>query len=102
MIGSAGAISLSDALKSNTTLTAIDLYGGHQKKQHKNGIHQQLTLSILNKSKDNQIEEKGATSLSDSLMTNTTLIQLHLDCKKLAYIVHPTNYFCFLYNKNDR
>ena len=38
-----GAASLSDALKSNTTLTGLNLGGEHKIKQHTNGIHNQST-----------------------------------------------------------
>ena len=38
-------------------------------------------FSILMKSKVNKIGETGATSLSDVLKSNTTLIELHLGCE---------------------
>ena len=40
IIGETGATSLSEALRSNTTLTQLYLSGEHTKKQHTNGIHQ--------------------------------------------------------------
>ena len=76
-IGETGATSLSDALKSNTTLTQLDL-SREDKRNNTNGIHQQSTLSILNKSTENRIGEAGATSLSDALKSNTTLTKLDL------------------------
>ena len=38
-----GAASLSESLKSNTTLTKLDL-SGEDKRRHTKGIHQQFTL----------------------------------------------------------
>ena len=43
-IGDRGATSLNDALKSNTTLTELNLESGHKKKHHMNGIYKQSTL----------------------------------------------------------
>ena len=47
IIGETGATSLSDALKSNTTLTELDLDCKDKMKQHTNGIHQQSTFLKL-------------------------------------------------------
>ena len=45
-IGDTGAASLSDALKTNTTLKKLDLNGEEKKKKrHTNGTPQQSTLS---------------------------------------------------------
>ena len=44
-IGDAGAKSLSEALKSNTTLTGLNLYG-EDKRIHTKDVHQQFTLFI--------------------------------------------------------
>ena len=77
-IGYAGAISLSDALKSNTKLAKLNLCGKDKKKQHKNDTHQHSTLSVLIKLSDNIIGETGATSFSDALKSNTTLTKLDL------------------------
>ena len=44
-IGETGAASLSDALKTNTTLKKLDLNGEQKKKRHTNGTPQQSTLS---------------------------------------------------------
>ena len=44
-IGERGATSMSDALKSNTTLTELVLCCEDKRKQHTNDIHQQFTLS---------------------------------------------------------
>ena len=75
-IGNTEATSLSEALKSNTTLTEIYLSG--EDKRHTKGIHQQFTLPILFIPTDNSIRERGATSLSESLKSNTILTELDL------------------------
>ena len=73
---------MSDALKSNTTLTKLNL-GGEQKRNNTQmtSINNPLFF-ILIKSTDNQIGDMGATSLSDALQSNTTLTQLNLDGKR--------------------
>ena len=81
-IGDIGATSLSDALKSNTTLTQLSLrgkYKWHNTKQSQS-INNPL-LSILNKSTGNDIGEAGAASLSDALKSNTALAKLNLSCE---------------------
>ena len=80
--GDAGAAALSEELKTNTTLTKLIVCG--KKKQNKkrlNGIHQQSPFSTLIKSTGNDIEERGATSISDALKSNTTLEKLDLECE---------------------
>ena len=75
-IGSTGATSLSDALKSNTTLTKLNLSGEKSNTQ----------MAFINNSlffhsyqtTDNWIGYTGAASLSDALKTNTTLTELDL------------------------
>ena len=52
-IGEAGAKSLSDALKSNTTLTGFYL-GGEDKRNNTNGINQQTTLFHYHKTNRQQ------------------------------------------------
>ena len=77
-----GALLLSDALKSNTTLTKLNLTGENKRnnthKLHPSTIH---SFSILIKSTGNVIGAPGATSLSDALKVNTTLTQLDLGCE---------------------
>ena len=68
---------MSDVLKSNTTLMQVGLCC-EDKRNNANGIHQQFTLSINIKSTDNKIGERGATSLSDALKSNSTLTELDL------------------------
>ena len=124
-----GMTLLSEALKSNTTLTELDLIGKKtedtkgihrqitlflslhinrqqywrkrssiiewsveikhnthytqseewkQKKEDTKGIHQRFILSFLFTSTGNKIGERGATSLSESLKSHTTLTELDL------------------------
>ena len=69
---------MSDALKSNTTLTKLDL----QCELKRNCIHKlnaEMSHSfILIKSTVSSIGDTGATSLSEALKSNTTLTQLKL------------------------
>ena len=80
-IGDTGAKSLSDALKSNTTLKQLDLERENKRNNKQmTSINNQL-FSIFNKSTVNDIGDTGVKSLSDSLKSNTTLQQLDLDCE---------------------
>ena len=90
--------SLSEPLKSNTTLTELSLYGEDKRKKthkiHPSTIHY-LFLSLLT---ENYIGSTGATSLSESLKSNTTLIQLDLsgeDKRKKTHKRHPSTFFLF-------
>ena len=77
-IGDKGATSLSESLKSNTTLTELDLFCEDRRKTHKwhpSTIH---FVSFLFTSTANSIGDTGATSLSESLKSNTTLTELKL------------------------
>ena len=78
-IGDKGAKSMSESLKSNTTLTELDLSGEDKKKEdtHKTSINNSL-FSILITSIGNKIGDTGATSLSESLKSNTTLTKLNM------------------------
>ena len=78
-IENTGAISLSEALKSNTTLAILDLRcKDKRKKRHTNGTHQQMSLHFISTSTGNKIGDTGATSLSESLKSNTTLTKLYI------------------------
>ena len=78
-IGDAGAASLSESLKSNTTLSELNLGGEDQRKKthkrHPSTIH---SFSFLFSSIGNNIRETGAKSLSEALKSNTTLTGLNL------------------------
>ena len=79
-IGDKGATPLSEALKSNTTLTQLNL-SGEDKRRHTKDIHQQFTFSFHFTKTGNEIGDVGATSLSEALKSNTTLTELDLSCE---------------------
>ena len=79
-IGDTGATSLSESLKSNATLTELNL-SCQDKRRHTKDIHQQFTLFFLSTSTANQIGDTGITSLNESLKSNTTLTALDLSCE---------------------
>ena len=103
-VGDIGVKSLSDALKRNTTLLKLDLSGEDKKKaQHTNDISINNPLfSILIKSTVNNIEERGATSLSDALKSNTTLIELNLRSKDKRNKKTPIYIGCFPFSSNQQ
>ena len=80
-IGSSGATSLSELLKTNTTLTWLDLsslidcFCFFQ-----SFVHGLFPFYLIG----NEIQEAGAASLSESLKVNTTLSYLNLICKQLG------------------
>ena len=76
-IGDTGATSLSEALKSNTTLTKLNLRGEDKRKTQKTSINNSL-FSFLFDSTGNKFGNTGATSLSDALKSNTSLAELNL------------------------
>ena len=73
-----GAKSLSESLKSNTTLTILDLSGEDKRKTHKRHLSTIYSFPFLFTLTDNKIEDTGATSLSESLKLNTALIAFDL------------------------
>ena len=103
-IGERGATSLSDALKSNTTLTQLCLCCEDKRiNTQMASIYNQL-FSIFIKTTDNKIGETGATSLSDALKTNTTLIELNLrgENKKKQHKSHPSITHSFPFSSNKQ
>ena len=76
-IGVEGARALSDALKTNTTLTVLGLGGEQQdtRKHNKRARQAQWHVEWL---EDNKIDVEGARALCDALKTNTTLTELSL------------------------
>ena len=67
---------MSEALKSNTTLTALYLWSEDKRHaRHPSTIH---SFSFLFTTTGNKIGDIGATSLSDALKSNTTLTALYL------------------------
>ena len=77
-IGERGATSLSDALKSNTTLTKLYLGGEDKRNSTQMASVNKPLFPILIKPTGNKIGERGATSLGDALKSNTTLTELDL------------------------
>ena len=79
MIGDTGAASLSESLKSNRSLTKLYLGSKDKNKgdTQKTTINNSL-FSLSFASTGNEIEDRGATSLSDSLKSNTTLAEFYL------------------------
>ena len=106
MIGDTGAASLSEALKSNTTLTKLNVISEDKRKKthkrHPSTIH---FFPILFTLTDIGIEYRGATSLSESLKSNTTLAQLDLsgkDKRKNTHKRHPsTIHSSFFYSQQQ-
>ena len=98
---------MSESLKSNTTLTQLNLYGkDKRKKTHKRHPSTDHSFSFLITSTGNKNGDTGATSLSEALKTNTTLIELDLsreDNRKKTHKRHPsTNHsFHFLLTQTD-
>jgi hypothetical protein len=71
-----------------------------KERRHTKGIHQQSTLFPFPSQTDNEIGERGVTSLCEALKSNTTLIQLDLeseDKRKKTHKRHPStiHYFPF-------
>ena len=92
-IGERGATSLSEALKSNTTLTELYLNGEDKRKAHKRQTSTTHSFSFIITSTGNKIGDRGATSLSESLKSNTTLTALNLSCddkRQKTHERHPS------------
>ena len=77
-IGDTGATSLSESLKSNTTLTELILGCKDKRKKTHTRYPSAIHSAFLVTSIGNHIGDTGATSLSESLKTNTTLTELYL------------------------
>ena len=69
---------MSDALKSNTTLTQLNLESKHKRNNIQMTSINNPHFSTFIKSTVNNIGDRGATSLSDALKSNTTLTKLNL------------------------
>jgi hypothetical protein len=70
-IGNGGAIQLSEALKANTALTALDLFS----KRHVTSFHSLST--------DNKIGSEGAIKMAEALISNPSLTTLNLGSNRL-------------------
>ena len=80
-IGERGAKALSDALKSNMTLTKLTLGGEYKRNSTQMAFINNPLFFILIKSTGNGIGETGTTALSDALESNSTLTELYLGCE---------------------
>ena len=84
-MGNKGVISLSEALKVNTTLTSLEIYNHSSKIQ--NGV-EKLKDTVLSEygtdgwSSRDGIEAEGTKVLCEMLKVNTTLKSLKLEGKK--------------------
>ena len=72
-----GLTSLSEALKSNTTLTQVNLCCKTQKEDN----NRQTTFSNCIQSIGNEFGDTGSVLLSEALKSNTTLTELDLSCE---------------------
>ena len=72
MMGSEGARALSEALRFNTTLTALRLWGVQYKEN--------INTHNKNSNAGNYLLDEGARALSEALKSNTTLATLDLQC----------------------
>ena len=79
-IGDTGATSLSESLKSNTTLTKLYLSGESKEKTKKRRPSTNGSFSFIFTRTVNYIGDTGATSLSEALKLNTSLTALNLKC----------------------
>ena len=89
---------MSEPLKSNTTLTKLNLSGEQKKGTQKTSINNSL-FSILITSTGNEFGDTGATSLNKALKSNTTLTKLNLsgedkktNTSDVCLIVHSHSY----------
>ena len=79
-IGAEGARALSEALKVNTTLQSLNLFG-----EQEQSVEDGWIADIANNKHQqagNDIGEEGARALSDALKTNTSLQSLNLRCEQ--------------------
>ena len=75
-MGVEGARGLGEALKTNTTLTILDL--GSEQQDHKEAQQEQGKHNGMGDWSVNKIGAEGACGLGDALKTNTTLTMLDL------------------------
>ena len=80
-IGESGATSLSDALKVNTTLTALHLGSRHKREDIFVICFQQPFFVYIHGLTGCMIESIGGSSLGEALKINTTLTKLSLFCE---------------------
>ena len=97
-IGETGATSLSESLKSNSTLTELNLYCEDKRKTHERHPSTIHFFLFLFTSTGNEIGDTGVTSLSEALKSNTTLTELNLwseDKRMKTHKRHPSTNHSF-------
>ena len=77
-IGDTGATSLSESLKSNATLTELNLCCEDKRKTQKRYPSTIHSFPFLFPTTGNKIGDTGAASLNESLKSNTTLTKIDL------------------------
>ena len=97
-IGEAGATSLSESLKTNTTLTELYMDCDDKNTQRAYTNKQITFFFFFTALTGNDIGNTGTTSLSEALKSNTTLTKLSLrseDKRKKTHKRHPSTIHSF-------
>ena len=92
-----GATSWNRSLESYETLTEFNL-SGEDKREKTHKLHPSTIHSFSLSSTGNKIGDTGATSLSESLKSNTTLTELNLkgeNKRKKTHKLHPSTIHSF-------
>ena len=95
---------MSEALKSNTTPKKLNLSGEDKRKKTQKTNTNNSLFSFLITSTGNKIGESGATLLSESLKSNTTLTELNLsgeDKRKKTHKRHPSTNHSFSMQRRE-
>ena len=103
-LNSEGAVTLCKALKTNTSLTKLGLISAYSRESKCFGIYKYCSFLLMSKTTENELDERGATSLSDALKSNSTLTKLDLEGEKKKETKHKRflsaiNFFPFSSNK---
>ena len=72
---------MSESLKSNTTLTKLNLRSEDKRKKTYKRYPSAIHFLPFSSQTDNDIGDTGTAALSESLKSNTTLTQLNLNCE---------------------
>ena len=86
-IGAEGGKAIGEALKSNTSLTELNLTVAQQQQQHFSFSHSQIT--------GNQIGDEGGKAICEALKTNTSLTELNLT------MTHQQQHFSLYIHKSQ-
>ena len=77
-IGEEGAKVMSKMMKTNTTLTSLNLCSEEEKKKQ-GGEGRENNVNLF---PDNEVKEEGVKAISEMLKVNTTLTSLSLSCEE--------------------